>query len=52
MSPLDPPPALQRVGFSHLFALEVAVDALQAIGSPGAERRVGRSLRAASKETA
>lgn len=37
---LDLPPALQKVEFRHLICLEVAVDALQAIGPLG-RRRVG-----------
>ncbi|MBB6305488.1 DUF3237 domain-containing protein [Rhizobium leucaenae] len=39
---IDLPPVLQRVEFRHLFTLEVAVDALQAIGDvEGLKRRVG-----------
>ena len=41
MNPLEPPQALRGVAFSHLFALEVVVDALQSIGPLNAERRVG-----------
>jgi hypothetical protein len=41
MNLLEPPQALQRVAFSHLFVLEVAVDPLQEIGPPNVERRVG-----------
>ncbi|WP_340313654.1 DUF3237 domain-containing protein [Rhizorhabdus argentea] len=41
MNPLNPSSVLQRVELSPLFVLEAAVDALQAIGMPGAERRVG-----------